>query len=123
MPVTSHYDNNIIVIEMSGEYSQNEARELISGTFADTLLPKDAVLMIDLTKSVSIIQRSSGDIIALAEYINTFKELFHNRLALVTPDNLKYGLMRMTAVRGERSGIEIKIFREYSQARDWLLTG
>ena len=121
MPVTLRHDDNIIVIEMSGAYKQEEARAVISKTFTDASLPKNAVLMIDLTKSESIVQRSSDDIKALADYINSFREYFNYRLALVTPDNLKYGLMRMTAVTGEQLGIEIKIFQEYSQARQWLL--
>ena len=122
MPVTSRHDDNIIVIEMSGEYSHEEARTVIYNTFMERSHPKNAVLLIDLTESKSINQRSSENIIALADYINSFREYYNNRLALVAPDNLKYGLMRMTAATGERLGIEINIFREYSKARKWLLT-
>jgi hypothetical protein len=122
MPVLSRYDDKIIVIELSGEYSTDDARSVILNTFIDPTRPKDAVLLIDLTDSRSIYQRPSEKVVALAEYIDSFREYFSNRLALVAPDDLKFGLMRMTSVRAESLGIKIEIFRDYAKAREWLLT-
>ncbi len=41
-------------------------------------------------------------------------------VALVAPENLHYGLMRMFAVYREQDGSEVAVFRERAAAEQWL---
>ncbi len=45
-----------------------------------------------------------------------------HRSAVVVATDLDYGLSRMFSVLGDRPGLELRIFRDASDARDWLAT-
>jgi hypothetical protein len=122
MPVTYRFDENIIVIELSGEYSVDEMSSVVIEAFQDSARSKNSVLMIDLTNSRSIYQRSSETIIAVAHFIGSYGHQFNNRLALVAPDDFKFGMMRMSSVSADKLGIKVEIFREFNKAKEWLLT-
>ena len=122
MPVLVRFDENIIVIEMTGEYTIEEIRSVIFKTFSDSLRPQNGVLLIDLSKAQSIYDRSSEIINAMAHFIASYTQYFNNRVALIAPDELKYGLMRMSSSPADNLGIKVEIFKEYSPAREWLLT-
>ena len=121
MPVSHHFDSNIVVIEMIGEYSVKDLRTVIINSFADPLCPKNPILMIDLGRSKSIYERSSQTINAMAAFIATYGKKFNNRLALVAPDDLTFGLMRMSSVSADSFGVDVIIFRTYNEARKWLI--
>jgi hypothetical protein len=122
MPVSFRYDENIIVIEMSGEYSIDELRSTVINAFTDSAIPPNAFLMIDFSASQSFHKRSSETINSLAFFIGSFAKQFNNRLAFVVPDNLNYGLVRMGVSNVNKTEIDVEIFREYFKAREWLLT-
>jgi hypothetical protein len=121
MPVSHHFDSNIVVIEMIGEYSVKDLRTVIINSFDDPLCPKNPILMIDLSRSKSIYERPSSTINAMATFIATYGNKFNNRLALVAPDDLAFGLMRMSSVSADSFGVDVKIFRTYNEARNWLV--
>lgn len=121
MPVSYRFESNIIVIEMIGEYSVDDLRATILNSFDDPNCPKNPTLMIDLSKSTSIYQRSSASINAMANFIASHGKKFSNRIALIAPDALTYGLMRMSSAPADLHGIEVEIFRTYEKAREWLL--
>lgn len=122
MPVSYRFDADIIVIEMIGEYSINDLRITVLKSFEDPECPKKPTLMIDLSKSQSISKRSSANINEMAAFIASFGKRFNNRLALVAPSDLVYGLMRMSSAPADSFGIRVEIFRTYEEAREWLLT-
>jgi hypothetical protein len=106
---------------MIGEYSVNDLRMTVLKSFEDPERPKKPTLMIDLSKSQSISKRSSTIINEVAAFIASFGKRFNNRLALVAPDDLTYGLMRMSSAPADSFGINVEIFRTYEEARKWLL--
>ncbi len=122
MPVSYRFDVDVIVIEMIGEYSVNDLRMTVLKSFEDAGLPKRPTLLLDLSKSQSISKRSSAIINEMANFIASFGKRFGNRLALAAPDDLTYGLMRMSSARADSFGINVEIFRTYEEAREWLLT-
>jgi hypothetical protein len=122
MPVSFRYDENIIVIEMSGEYSVHELRSTVINAFADSSRLPNAVLMIDLSESKSFNKRSSETINSFAHFIGSFAKQFNKRIAFIAPDDLKYGLVRMGVSAANNIEIEVEIFREYLKAREWLIT-
>lgn len=121
MPVNSRYDENIIVIDMADEYSIEDLRSVIFTAVTNPDRPKNSVLMIDLTNAQSIYHRPSDIVNAMGKFVGTLGQYFNNRIAIVAPDRLKYGLMRMSSSSAESLGISVEIFQEYSKARDWLL--
>lgn len=122
MPVSYRFDSNIIIIEMIGEYSVADLRATILNSFDDPDCPKNPTLMIDLSKSSSIYQRTSASVNAMAGFIASYGNKFNHRIALVAPDDLTYGLMRMSSAPADLHGIEVEISRTYEKAREWLLS-
>ena len=76
-------------------------------------------LLMDLTKSVSLAQRTSSDIEGLSRFINSSGHGF-DRSALVANRDLYYGLMRVAAAIGEAEGFEVQVFRDKNDALAWL---
>jgi hypothetical protein len=120
MPVTYRFDLNVIVIELIGQYSIDDLRTAVLKSFNDPQCPKNPALIIDLSKSQSIYQRSSKSVNAMVTFITSFGKKFNNRLAIVVPDDVTYGFMRMSSVPADSYGIDVKIFRTYGEARKWL---
>ena len=121
MPVQYRFDEKILVIEMSGTYSIDELRSTISSAFKDPARPEDAVLLLDLSASQSFHERSSESVSNVARFVASFGQKFNNRLAIVAPDDLKFGLARMGSATTDNLDIRAEIFRDPAKARAWLL--
>ena len=122
MPVTYRFDANIVIIELVGEYTMGDIPATINKALADAQCPVTPFILTDLSESISIGKRSSNDVITMALSLVPLGKHFSNRIALVAPNNLPYGLMRMGGVFSEEQGMKVEIFRNFSDARKWLLS-
>ena len=107
---------------MVGEYSMDELRTTILSSLADAKCPANPFLLINLGESRSIYNRSSEDIKIMALFVASLGKRFNNRVALVAPDDLPFGLMRMSSVGSEERGITAEVFRTFAKAREWLMS-
>jgi hypothetical protein len=122
MPVAYRFDSNIIVIEMVGEYSLDDIRMTILNSLADSKCPTTPFILVNLSGSRSIYNRSSDDVKTIALSLASLAKRFNNRIALVAPDDFPYGLMRMGSVFSAMAGFEPEVFRTYADARKWILS-
>ena len=122
MPVSYRFDSKIVVIEMVGEYSMDDIRQTILNSLADPGRPIDSYLMINLTESQSIYERTSVEVKTMAKFVATLGGQFNNRIALVASKDFPFGMLRMSSVGSEERGIETEVFRTLSEAREWLLS-
>jgi hypothetical protein len=122
MPVTYRFDSNIVIIELAGEYSMDDIRTTILNSLADSMCPATPFILINLSDSRSIYNRSPENVITMARSLASLAKRFNNRIALVAPKDLPYGLMRMGSVFSEEMGFEPKVFRTFDEARKWLLS-
>jgi hypothetical protein len=91
-------------------------------SLADSQCPASPFILVDLSRSLSIDKRTSDDVITMALSLVPLGKRFNNRIALVAPKNLQYGLMRMGSVFSEEQGMKVEIFRSFADARKWLLS-
>ena len=56
----------------------------------------------------------------MASFIASYAKRFNNRFAIVTPDDLTFGLMRMSSIQADSFGIDLHILRTFDEARKWL---
>ena len=122
MPVQYRFDSHIVIIEVVDEYSMTDFRTTILNSLADSKCPTDSVLLINLTASKSIYNRTTEDVSAMARFVATLGNRFHNLIALVAADNLPFGLMRMSSAGSEERGITSRVFRTLPDARKWILS-
>ncbi|MFZ1080341.1 MAG: hypothetical protein WAO19_00270 [Candidatus Kryptoniota bacterium] len=120
MPVNYRFDSNIVVIEMVGEYSMDDIRTTILNSLNDSKCPANPFILANLSESRSIYIRSSEDVKTMARSLASLANRFNNRIALVAPNDLIYGLMRMGSVFSEEKGMKVEIFRVFTEARKWL---
>jgi len=107
---------------MVGEYSLDDIRVTILNSLADSECPTTPVILVDLSESHSIYNRSTNDVMNLARSLAPLAERFNNRIALVAPKDFQYGLMRMGSVFSKDAGFEPEVFRNFVDARKWLLS-
>jgi hypothetical protein len=122
MPVTYRFDATIVIITLSGEYSMEDIRTTILSALADAQCPTSPCILMDLSESRSIYNRSKEDVKVLSHSLASLAARFNNRIALVAPDDLPYGLMRMGSVFSAEAGFEPEVFRTYAEARTWILS-
>jgi len=122
MPVKYRFESSIVVLEMSGDYSMDDLRATILNALADSARPSGAFLLIDLSRSRSIYDRSSEDVKTMARFIGSLGRHFNDRIALVASEDLPFGLMRMGSVGSDERGIKSEVFRTIAEARTWLLS-
>ena len=121
MAVSYSFDGNIILIRMEGIYSTSELKATILKALDAPECPANPVMMFDLRESRSIKDRSAEDVRDMAMFLASQGPRFGNRLGMVAPTDLTYGMMRIGAVTAERGGVEAFVFREFNEAREWLL--
>jgi hypothetical protein len=121
MPVNYRFDSDIVVVEMVDEYSMDDLRTTILNSLADSECPANPFLLINLAESKSIHNRSSENIRTMSRFVASLGKRFNNRIALVAPDDLTFGLARMGSAGSEERGIKSEVFRTLAEARTWLL--
>ena len=121
MPVTYRFDGKIVIVELAGAYTMEDLRASLRSLADDPARPSDASLLINLTESRSISERSSAEVKEMAGYLGSVGSRFTHKIALVAPDDLKFGLARMGSVGAEERGITSKVFRTFEEARAWLV--
>ena len=121
MAVSYSFDGNIILIRMEGIYSTSELKTTILKSLDAPECPANPVMMFDLRESRSIKDRSAEDVRDMAMFLASQGSRFGNRLGMVAPTDLTYGMMRIGAVIAERGGVDAFVFREFNEAREWLL--
>ena len=107
---------------MVGEYSLDDIRTTILNSLADSKCPTTPFILVNLSGSRSIYNRSSDDVKTIALSLASLAKRFNNRIALVAPDDFPYGLMRMGSVFSAMAGFEPEVFRTYADARKWILS-
>ena len=121
MPVTYAFDDSIVVIRMEGQYTVPDLEQAILAGLGDSHLPTDAVLMCDLSESRALRDRPTEDVRGMARFLVRHRARYGSRLAMVAPNDLAFGLMRLGAVTAEAGGVAAEVFRDYAAARAWLL--
>ena len=87
---------------------------------ADPDYPDEAKLILDVSKSQSLSERSTSDIRNMANYLSSRSGNFSGICAIVAGESLHFGLMRMASVFAESKGMRTSVFKSKKEALDWL---
>ena len=123
MAIEHRREGDVAVVTARGRYSMAELRDGIDealDAFGDEV---SAGLLLDLTGSESLGERTADDLRAMAIFLASRGNRFSSRLAMVAVTDVAYGLLRMGAVTAESQGIAAHVFRDYGSARRWLMPG
>ena len=120
MPVAQRREGDIAVVAPDGEYDVRELRSAFEGALSSLAGGSARGLMLDLSRSQSLGDRSAQDVRNMAHFVSSFADRYGNRFAMVAPFDLAFGLMRLGSVVTESHGVTTRVFREYTQAMEWL---
>ena len=120
MPIPHRREGDIAIVAPAGEYDVRELRSAFEAVFA--LFSSDSArgLMLDLSRSESLGDRSAQDVRNMAHFVSSFADRYGHRFAMVAPFDLAFGLMRLGSVITESQGVTTRVFREYDAAMEWL---
>ena len=121
-----------IGVRRQGEYLMRALRSLALACCAIALAQpvvetdddrEHAVFVFDVSRSESLPQRTSAQIIDVARYLGPHAEKIGRRCAVVASDDVHYGLSRMGSAYCEEVGVETRVFRVMADALEWLSVG
>ena len=123
MAIQHRREGNIAVVAAAGRYTAAELRDAIDAALAGFGAETAAGLLLDLSSSESVGERTAEDLRAMALFFASRARRFSSRLAMVAVTDVAYGLMRMGAVTAESQGVAAHVFRDHGSARRWLVPG
>ena len=120
MSVSYSFDGRVLRINCIGKYTNDELREAFDAALRDPAFPPTPVFLLDVTLSESLANRPSEDIRETAYFGGLRADVFGRQCAIVAPEDLYYGLMRMASLYAEEFGVDTAVFRTEEEALQWL---
>ncbi len=120
MPIKYHYDGNLVLLELTGEYTQEELKASFLQEITKPTYPKDAMFLIDVTGSRSFEMRTHEQVRKMGVFLAKHKGTYIRKCAALVSSDVQYGLSRMGAAYSQMAGLDIKVFIEAGDAMKWL---
>ena len=120
MPVSYSFEGRIFRLKNQGVSTVDEVVAAFEAALDDPDYPEHAVLLWDIRESVSLKERSAGELQAIALRLGPKAHRHSNSSAIVVSDDLYYGLMRMATAYGDEFESNSKLFRDEAEAVEWI---
>ncbi len=117
--MTHCIDDDVLLLTADGYYTTDELRRAIDDGLTASTEPIRA-LVIDLTRSTSLAQRSADDVDLMAAFLASIASRYGKRLIMVASGELAYGLMRMGTVLADSRGVDAEVVTTVELARNRL---
>jgi hypothetical protein len=121
MAVSYTFQGSIVRMDLVGVYSPQDIIDTFDKALADPDCPDDARLLLDVTRSDSLAERSVDDLRRVAEYYGQRAERTARRCAILARSDVHFGLMRMAVVFIEAYDSEARVFKVEDEAVQWLM--
>ena len=120
MAVEYQLSGDLLRLNLVGTYQADDVRQQFMKALEDPACPREVALLLDVTRSESLAQRSVDDLRGVATFVGRFADRVRRRCAVVAAEDVHYGLARMAAVFSEGVGVEAQVFRKDDEALKWL---
>jgi len=121
VPVSYSFDSHIVVVRGDGDYATDELKATTLAALADAACPARPVLMFDLRTSHALTERTAPQVEDMGLFLADLSARYNGRMAMVVSSLVGYGLMRMGTPYAETKGGTVEVFKDYDEARRWLL--
>ena len=123
MPVSFRIDEDLglVVTVFSGKVTDGDLSEHARKLAADTRAPNfDEIVLFD--ESVSTSELSTDAVRRAGRYLSTRVPSGPNKLAIVAPSQVAFGMARLFAVHrdGDTGKTNLRVLRTLREAKDWL---
>ena len=120
MPVSYSLRGTLLRIDCVDLYEPEEIVACFDAAMDDPDCPRPAALLLDVTRSRSLADRKTHDVIRVARHLEGYVTRIGGRCAVLAASNVQFGLSRVGAAHVGTSGIEARVFRELGAALQWL---
>ncbi len=108
----------ILEVHTSGTYSIQDIQYQFEPLLNRQTGKGHQLLVVDATDSKQ--SPSAEDLQAVAAFASTLLGRITPKIALVVPDDFRFGLGRMLEIFGEDAGLEFRVFHKRLDALNWL---
>ncbi len=120
MPVTYRFEGRIFRVASVGESTVEQLIETFEAALDDPDFPEGAILLWDTRGSTSLKEKSGAELGRIASILGPKAHRHSNKSALIVPNDLYYGLMRMATAHSDEFGSDSRIFRDEESALEWI---
>jgi len=121
LPATYEIRGQLVHLKLEGGYTTQDVKRAMEEALDDPEFPNGALLLMDVTRSTSLGERSTEDLRDMAGYLARLSPHFGARLGIAAGSRLHYGMMRMAEVYSETGGMTARAFLTFDEASNWLL--
>ena len=121
MPIVYEFVADVLMGRASGTYPLSDVDSVLSAAVADPRRPGELRgALLDVRGSDVVGKRTMHELRDTAFLIAAMSRSFGRRVALLTGNDLQYGVMRMLSAWAETSGAEVAVFRDQAEAFAWV---
>ncbi len=118
MPVHARSRAGILEITVDGDYTLGELKRVAAEALGSSEEARVPVLL-DLSGAAGLRKRSEAEYVETREFLVKHRSRIE-RVAVLAPGDVAYGLVRMSTVHLEAAGVPVEPFRTGAEAREWL---
>ncbi len=113
-------ESGIVYVDVVGSFTMKEIKALIDGVVKDPDFRRGYHILSDHRRIGD--PATAGQVRGTVEHIAALIDaLGESKWAIVASKEASYGMMRMMEMLAEDLPIQISVFRDLEDARDWLL--
>lgn len=112
-------DHGVVLFKGTGTFSVDEMTNGLAEVLADPAFKSEFNHLVDM-RDVTEFEPRTPDIRGRAYRDRESVQFNSSRIAIVSANDLVFALSRMYATLMEDSKVSVRVFREMSEAREWL---
>jgi hypothetical protein len=120
MAVSYTFRGSILRMDFVGCYAPQAIIDAFDEAMADPRFFDNACLLIDVTRSESLVERSVDDLRLIVDNLGPRTARVGRRFALLAGAAVHFGLLRMVVVFAEAHDVEARAFTDEDEAVVWL---
>lgn len=120
MAIRYKIEGTLVDVTFEGTTETKEILETFERALTDPNLQNGSLLLVDVSGSTSLQERSSASIRMLAESVARWSDKVSGKLAVVVGKPVQYGIIRMASVYAASFGLDLRPFETREEALSWL---
>ncbi len=122
MPVVPRIHKDHLEFILDGDFTSDEVRRKGEEALESPELSRPVRVLLDYSGAAGLQKKKSEDLRETAAFFARWAGRVQ-RVAILAPGDLAFGLMRMAAAYASEEGMKVSVFRSRAEARSWLGVG
>ena len=120
MPAAYTFSGPLFRLDCEGESSPEEVMQTLEMALQDPAFPDGARLLVDVSRSTSIVHRSDLELLWTAGILGARSRRFGRRMAVVAPSAMVAAIQEAGDMFADHFDAEGRVFADEGPALEWL---